>query len=1758
MLSSCASWKDALQTFQLMSTHIQAPNSISQTCLIAACATAWRSALATTVSSSLSAHSAAAVAARRSGRWMVSLSLLTELKGRHIEGDTAAFNEEVNAQSASWSTALSRFHATGARDWGLPARDSVTVTVLLSALLKTLQWPIAMVLLEESAATGLAQDSVDDFAFLKAAVAAGEDHVVKKLISSAWSFFQAANTAAAGSLLLSRWPRWPLASAVLHELRGQGAEVDAVLAADLVRCSHSSSQWPGALELLKGMSSAELRLDVKSSNSIAASGGPEEGHAHREGGDEGCVWKENCSAYKPGKINMDSKTNQYVSKFLGPTYDDFREIVNKPMWLLRCIEHCRRSSARSERVTATVNNERLWAALDGHGLGESDLTEECWNTFGLFPPPLQETVLEAVRQSLLLKTEKNPSRFFTELCVNEEAVYNLEARRGDADEAVQVQPAQGTWESFSDSRYHELLRQLLLNTRNAEHQVLQVLSEEKPAEFPGLKPPGFDVNERTGHQLFSPLHLAASNGVLAATELLLAKGAQAWLLDDSGKTPLYHVVTTLPEAKASEQQLLLRIAQQLVLGMLQASEMDELLVESALEILQHLPNTQDWGHDIGQLAACAQGADGSGVTRTSRTGPGAYFCRHGSPFSRSSEGVVMKIHLLPKKASRQRSTAAAAAASSAAHPPPPPHPSHSHLTSHSHPISNNKALRDAEHAARLLRRPGEEQEQLRKKVNAMAKVLDLSRPLIAMLSALPFKAAEHAMNCFQIEERAPCVYAALLPDNDKEESDPGEEEVRTLNLSGDVKRTVGILHKWENERGFGFIHDENDTSDPPLDIFVHRTNLMDPTPAAAHLFFPEERKIAKLKEAIEREEHPLSKSFMQFLATAEMQEVIQENRQEGEAWLRCLGLLRQPPGGKRDDILWRKEIDRRVDIFLDLKTSPLTKKDIDYRCKRILTEFCMRSSAVRVSEALAMVEKIPGGVGEFPCSEAHQLLQSLRVLERHAQSLQELSKVACAAFHPMVRLGFFVPLALCATALLGRVYTLSAEICDAVSSARVLTQPQGLTPSTPSVITDCPLDGEAGTPVPSQPAEGLSSLRNDSDEDMGVPLEAEASSAPKHARVRSIACLLRPWLPWVSTKPLPQLWSVNRPGSQRSMCRRWVAMVSSGGFNRREVEPQPEKMAVDSKDVPLNSIGGAVPAESQPALELSALPPPAPAAAAPAPVLARAHEPAPEVVAIFPAPREDVEVKVEEREEHQIEEVSLEELTEEARRAKDNFVESFKAHLSRFSPEEEAQNEADLAKEHFLEAFCKKGAPQELRSPRVRRVRREQLKRRQVAEEVLQRQELQELLMSQHRHKVSHELRGEREIQEARMDQVNLEGGEDLQSKCAELEAENAECKVKLSQAATALWRSELLNTSAAEEEIALLREELAQLRSNESTAEASTAEAEQQMQTLAEEYQHALADIGSLRAIYDSEIEQLQLELQQCRETHEQDGHGGSPRWSAVWVFLEDVASLQDELQIARDQQESAKKAQSLQDVLSKRVVQLEAKLSQQTLEHEAMVEELEKLRPQAAATAAAEERASSAEETIGWGGWEVLATTARNFQAAEARQLQAEEMVRTLKLRCQSLEAQVQKRAENPNVPRSDHAIAIKATKPVARSDQPQFSALPGRRPLARVEGPLVAMASALSPTAPNTPLLETRKDATKLPALEMTHSEGEPMEASLEEMPVKLPAELPHRRHRPSSFPRLWNPSRRPQAQRLAGRPWRRLLRIASSIVKKQRMS
>lgn len=72
------------------------------------------------------------------------------------------------------------------------------------------------------------------------------------------------------------------------------------------------------------------------------------------------------------------------------------------------------------------------------------------NTYDLFPEELQENVVTAVRQSLAMKAKQNPSQHFAHLCVNEEAIYNLEAR-----------PAQGVFFSQNLREVSHICRILL-------------------------------------------------------------------------------------------------------------------------------------------------------------------------------------------------------------------------------------------------------------------------------------------------------------------------------------------------------------------------------------------------------------------------------------------------------------------------------------------------------------------------------------------------------------------------------------------------------------------------------------------------------------------------------------------------------------------------------------------------------------------------------------------------------------------------------------------------------------------------------------------------------------------------------------------------------------------------------------------------------------------------------------------------------------------------------------------------------------------------------------------------------------------------------------------------------------------------------------------------------------------------------------------------------------------------------------------------
>ncbi|CAE7258942.1 secG [Symbiodinium natans] len=123
---------------------------------------------------------------------------------------------------------------------------------------------------------------------------------------------------------------------------------------------------------------------------------------------------------------------------------------------------------------------------------------------------------------------------------------------------------------------------------------------------------------------------------------------------------------------------------------------------------------------------------------------------------------------------------------------------------------------------------------------------------------------------------------------------------------------------------------------------------------------PKEKKAARIMEIAQSEAHELSRMLLKRIASPQIQDMVHERRQDFEASFRCWGLLRFN-NVKRDDAFWKREIERRVDVFVDQGSTPLQKKDFDFRVRRFLTEFCMRSNVIRVSEALAMVSKSISG-----------------------------------------------------------------------------------------------------------------------------------------------------------------------------------------------------------------------------------------------------------------------------------------------------------------------------------------------------------------------------------------------------------------------------------------------------------------------------------------------------------------------------------------------------------------------------------------------------------------------------------------------------------------------------------------------------------------------------------------------------------------------------------------------------------------------------
>eukprot|EP00439_Symbiodinium_sp_Y106_P020359 s4217_g2.t1 len=151
------------------------------------------------------------------------------------------------------------------------------------------------------------------------------------------------------------------------------------------------------------------------------------------------------------------------------------------------------------------------------------------------------------------------------------------------------------------------------------------------------------------------------------------------------------------------------------------------------------------------------------------------------------------------------------------------------------------------------------------------------------------------------------------------------------------------------------------------EFYVHQIHLQKKTSKSKNLS-PKEKRQARILEIAEQETeetHEVSKYFLRQIGSATIQDMVHERswlwgaqgyEQDFESHFRCWGLLRFN-NVKRDDVFWKREIERRVDIFVEQASTPLQKKDFDFRVRRFLTE----RNVIRVSEALAMVSKSISG-----------------------------------------------------------------------------------------------------------------------------------------------------------------------------------------------------------------------------------------------------------------------------------------------------------------------------------------------------------------------------------------------------------------------------------------------------------------------------------------------------------------------------------------------------------------------------------------------------------------------------------------------------------------------------------------------------------------------------------------------------------------------------------------------------------------------------
>jgi cold shock CspA family protein len=670
------------------------------------------------------------------------------------------------------------------------------------------------------------------------------------------------------------------------------------------------------------------------------------------------------------------------------------------------------------------------------------LCQECWNKFAELVPQLQQSVVAAVRSSLLANVsittsgkQSGLSEHFMHIIDNEHNIMSLE--QGPLPH-VDVDTPSLEFEAIDGTLYKKL-SQLLTFGYRSEEKLLKALadcdmSHHKPGDTGTLLfhheatvearragsaevlsilhaaaakglvrvcarfiAEGLDVNEKAGIQEVTPLHLASTHGEVEVVKLLLKRDADANARDGQGHSPLYRLV----EAAA------------------QLGQRGDSCAGSSPP--NHAPKThhsllREAGFELLRMGA-ENVPEGSSTDGSQQQSPEKLAQQESLHELRNMIRLHERLRKLARKfllgyeqfdelCKMQYETGCFVA----------------YVFEHNVHLGNTDAA-PTEFRAFIESEFIQERDKVQKFANRLAKRLSLSKKACDALVALPPAAGLHALRTWSVEELIPHVYD--VPDHLNAPPPPPQQPPPpppTLDVSGnqlgdledasvDVAKAEeeepklqGRVRKWDSERGFGFIvQDPRPGEEADKDIFVHRKNIVGSTPAN-HLDLRENCRISyRLGEQDGRpraldatmidsngnilpvhfpgmsgsagakneprldgpleddsDEEETSRKFLRHLRSHGVQEVAREKRPENESFLRCVGLKKHNPG-RRDEAIWKKEIDRRIDVFLSWNTTPLQKRDFDFRVRRFLHEVCIHSSVSKVSEALAMVETSTAG-----------------------------------------------------------------------------------------------------------------------------------------------------------------------------------------------------------------------------------------------------------------------------------------------------------------------------------------------------------------------------------------------------------------------------------------------------------------------------------------------------------------------------------------------------------------------------------------------------------------------------------------------------------------------------------------------------------------------------------------------------------------------------------------------------------------------------